>query len=304
MNSIKTGQLIGQCRREKGMTQKELAEKLHVTVQAVSKWERGLNFPDISLLEPLAAALDLSVSQLLSGGREEEPKEELVRESLRTFSGQWRRSLRRWRWLFALTAAMLLVLVLTVGRWWVREQTEWLPQTQTVVQPLVVEGLEQLVADADGRSVLMYDVTLADTTKKCTFQMELWTHEGLTRSYVCSGLEWPQDGPPPPRQAPLVFSYKLGLEEDPAALEFGMSFCGAAWEKGAIPNIPNAGGAVAVSGLSGQTVVPNEGDGAVLASFSLDNGAGYVRPGWTGTDRESWPEQGQVCVLLRMLCQY
>ena len=54
-------------RENKKMTQEQLAEKINVTAKAVSKWETGNGFPDISLLEPLAAALGISVIELLSG---------------------------------------------------------------------------------------------------------------------------------------------------------------------------------------------------------------------------------------------
>lgn len=60
------GRFIAQRRKELNLTQRELAEKLHVTDKAVSKWERGAGCPDISLLEPLAEALELSVDQLLT----------------------------------------------------------------------------------------------------------------------------------------------------------------------------------------------------------------------------------------------
>ena len=60
------GRFIAQRRKERNLTQRELAEKLHVTDKAVSKWERGAGCPDISLLEPLAEALELSVDQLLT----------------------------------------------------------------------------------------------------------------------------------------------------------------------------------------------------------------------------------------------
>ena len=61
------GAFISQLRRERGMTQKELAERLHVSDKAVSKWERGLSLPDISLLQPLAETFDISVTEVLSG---------------------------------------------------------------------------------------------------------------------------------------------------------------------------------------------------------------------------------------------
>lgn len=52
-------------RREKGFTQRQLAERLHVSDKAVSKWERGLSSPDIALLIPLAEQLDVTVTELL-----------------------------------------------------------------------------------------------------------------------------------------------------------------------------------------------------------------------------------------------
>ena len=57
MDNAKTGTFIKELRKEKHLTQKELADLLHVTDRAVSKWERGLCAPDISLLEPLALSL-------------------------------------------------------------------------------------------------------------------------------------------------------------------------------------------------------------------------------------------------------
>ncbi len=67
MDNIKTGNLIKEARKAKGMTQKELADILHITDRAISKWERGLSAPDISLLQPLAQALDITLSRLLGG---------------------------------------------------------------------------------------------------------------------------------------------------------------------------------------------------------------------------------------------
>lgn len=68
MDRTKTGALIAAARKEQNMTQKELAAALHVSDRAVSKWERGAGFPDISLLEPLADTLGLGVLDLLRGG--------------------------------------------------------------------------------------------------------------------------------------------------------------------------------------------------------------------------------------------
>ena len=67
MDRYVTGAVIRRLREQKKMTQEELARKLYVSSKAVSKWETGQGFPDISLVEPLARALDLSVIELLNG---------------------------------------------------------------------------------------------------------------------------------------------------------------------------------------------------------------------------------------------
>lgn len=67
MNQYVTGAIIRELREIKQLTQAELAEKLYVSDKTVSKWENGKGYPDLSLLEGLAAALDVSVAELLSG---------------------------------------------------------------------------------------------------------------------------------------------------------------------------------------------------------------------------------------------
>lgn len=65
----KFGTFVSQLRKEKGLTQKDLAEKLYVSDKAVSKWERGLSIPDVALLVPLAEILEVTVTELLEGRR-------------------------------------------------------------------------------------------------------------------------------------------------------------------------------------------------------------------------------------------
>lgn len=69
MDNKKFGSLIFQLRKEKGWTQQEFADKIFVTDKAVSKWERGLSFPDIELLIPIAELFSISVLELLKGER-------------------------------------------------------------------------------------------------------------------------------------------------------------------------------------------------------------------------------------------
>ena len=72
MNEREFGHFIAERRKEKGWTQLVLAEKIHVTDKAISKWERGAGLPDIKLLEPLAAALDLSLTELMASKKNSE----------------------------------------------------------------------------------------------------------------------------------------------------------------------------------------------------------------------------------------
>ena len=65
MDARTFGAFLAQMRRAQGLTQAELAEQLHVTDKAVSRWERGVGLPDINTLEPLADALGLSLADLM-----------------------------------------------------------------------------------------------------------------------------------------------------------------------------------------------------------------------------------------------
>lgn len=76
MDKEKVGGLIRELRKERQMTQKELAQQLHVTDKAVSKWERGLSFPDITLMERLAELLGVSIYELMCGERKREEQVE------------------------------------------------------------------------------------------------------------------------------------------------------------------------------------------------------------------------------------
>lgn len=74
MNQEKIGKFISEKRKDKKLTQSELAEKLGVTDKSISNWENGRNMPDLSLFKPICEILDISINDLLSG--EEVPKNE------------------------------------------------------------------------------------------------------------------------------------------------------------------------------------------------------------------------------------
>ena len=69
MEQAMIGEFISACRKEKGLTQMQLAEKLNITNRAVSKWETGKSMPDVSLMLDLCDILGITVNELLSGER-------------------------------------------------------------------------------------------------------------------------------------------------------------------------------------------------------------------------------------------
>ena len=76
MDPVKTGALIRALRTHLGLTQQNLADRLAVSDRTISKWERGLGCPDISLLAPLAAVLGVSTEVLLTADLAENPHRE------------------------------------------------------------------------------------------------------------------------------------------------------------------------------------------------------------------------------------
>ena len=132
MDATKIGTFIAAERRAKGWTQKRLAEELQLTDKAVSRWETGKGLPDVSLLLPLAAALGVSVGELLAGERQPQPPavqaaETRTAEQLVSYTQELGPQLRRRRACTALAGGLLfaaaflalqflrLVLTSTVG---------------------------------------------------------------------------------------------------------------------------------------------------------------------------------------------
>lgn len=112
------GIFLQQRRKELGMKQSDLAERLHVTDKAISRWERGVGFPDIKLLEPLADALGLSLTELLKCEIMEKPLPEAAKaETVQIMEEQkklsWQRRLVLWLGQGALIAAAYVLIYIS-----------------------------------------------------------------------------------------------------------------------------------------------------------------------------------------------
>lgn len=88
MNQEKIGKFIAECRKEKKLTQEQLAEKLGVSNRSISRWENGKTMPDISLFEPLCEELNISINELLKGQRlnDKKPNNKIFTEVLLDYS--------------------------------------------------------------------------------------------------------------------------------------------------------------------------------------------------------------------------
>lgn len=119
MEEMKIGRFIRDRRTELGLTQQQLADKLGITDKAVSKWERAVSYPDITILRELAAALEVSVTELLAGEREETPPVPPVVEDVVLDTVSYAETARRKNggvrfWLFVALSAACAIAVLVL----------------------------------------------------------------------------------------------------------------------------------------------------------------------------------------------
>lgn len=314
MELEKTGALIAQARKERNLTQREVAGVLHVTVQAVSKWERGLSFPDAALLEPLSEVLGLTVSDLLSGKRGEAPRDELLRDALRLLLSRTGAKIRRWQGLFSAATALLAVLLLGIGYMWVRDNTDLLPQRETIVSGIKNARLSQLAAQASGGIRLhFFNITLADDCAGCTLQMELWTEKGCVHSYEMAAYRRPEkegaaDSLGPDRRRTFAVAQSFGNGH----IQLGVSGLGEYTVSGFSPDISPyyLQGGWAVTALEEQTTIAQD-CGVVLLCFSLmpgfheNPGDGETVPlpnGQVGSIEAPSAGENEGFLLLRILC--
>ncbi|EYT53817.1 XRE family transcriptional regulator [Leucobacter sp. UCD-THU] len=105
------GRFVTERRRAGGLTQRQLAERLHVTESAVSKWERGLSYPDITLVQAIAAELGVSGQELISASEDREGRAD--KRDARSYRG-WRSAIL-WTTLLSWTAAILACFIVNLS---------------------------------------------------------------------------------------------------------------------------------------------------------------------------------------------
>lgn len=232
-----------------------------------------------------------------------------MRDTLRLGMAQLSPKIRRWRWLFILAAALLLAVLAGSGYIWVRDNTEWLPQRETVIRKLEATDREYQIASALGASgfdLHLYEATLADDFAGFSIQAELWTHDGLEQTWPII-LQSSDDANMDfgPRRQLLVLNLKPHFEwsEEESRwtevwFDYGISFEGCSY-RGRLTGItsPYLGGGAAWGGLNGTAVLNQEGILLSVISLGGPNGGVYSPGGLPPEYEES------VYLVVRMYCE-
>ena len=116
MNQEKIGKFILELRREKNMTQQELADKIGVTDRAISKWENGRGMPDLSLMIPLCKELNITINELISGEKIEKKdyQSKLEENIVKTIDYTNRRIINKDK-IFKIVVGTIITIILIIG---------------------------------------------------------------------------------------------------------------------------------------------------------------------------------------------
>ena len=181
MDLVKIGKFLQELRKEKGLTQEELAEQMGVARRTVSRWETGSNMPDLDVLVELSDFYAVSLREILSGERKAEPMEQELKETVlqvADYSNEGKaRLLRkiRGRTLRLLILGLLLAAVL-IWRFWPHSFMQMIPQAEPeslsqITAAAVLAPLDQLKVDTydavfskgdEGWSEILWLLTASD----------------------------------------------------------------------------------------------------------------------------------------------
>ncbi len=163
MDQKRIGAFIAQCRKEKNLTQMQLAERLEITSQAVSKWENGRGMPDVSLLQPLCDVLGISLNELFSGEHisAEEYKGKAEENISNLFKEKQIANLKPVKYLFSVCANVTLFVAVTelavglVGNFF----------SSTILKPVLINVSVWLILLLASMGKLAYDRKKLKTLK-------------------------------------------------------------------------------------------------------------------------------------------
>ena len=116
MNQEKIGKFILELRKEKNMTQQELADKIGVTDRAISKWENGRGLPDLSLMKPLCDVLEISINELISGEKlDKKEYQDRFEENVLNTINYSRKQIKKARNKYAIIMGIIILILISYG---------------------------------------------------------------------------------------------------------------------------------------------------------------------------------------------
>lgn len=187
MDQIKIGKFISKCRKEKSLTQMQLAEKLGITDRAISKWETGKSLPDSSIMLELCEMLGITVNDLLSGevvtmSNYNEKLEKNLISMVKEKEKADKRLLSMEIFIVVLVSAILLSLVFTAA---FVQMADWL-RVCLIVIGFVVFTIGVAYAVKIEQTAGYYECAQCGHKHIPTFSSVLWSmHMGRTRYMKC-----------------------------------------------------------------------------------------------------------------------
>ena len=186
MDQVSIGKFISACRKEKGLTQAQLGEKLGVTDRAVSKWETGRSMPDSSIMLELCGLLDITVNELLTGERiqmedySKKAEENLI--ELKKYEEQ-AKLLLQLEWVIGYVCTVSFLILLFTACYLVK-QTVW--QAILIAVAVVIFGVGMWYALKLERNVGYYACEKCGNRYIPSMNMFMWSmHMGRTRYMKC-----------------------------------------------------------------------------------------------------------------------
>jgi len=159
MDPIKTGNVIKEARKRLNMTQNDLASKIYISDKAVSKWERGICFPDITVLIPLTEVLKINLYEIIGGEiLNEENKDEILKETIEFSSNEIKKSKSKYLRIITVLVAVFILIISTYYLGFIQEHVvKYSDEIIEVIEP-VDSGLDIHIKDINyknGNAVLV-----------------------------------------------------------------------------------------------------------------------------------------------------
>lgn len=219
MDLIKIGKHIAEKRKALGLTQKQLAEKLNMSDKSVSKWERGICLPDVSVYLELCRVLGMSINEFLAG--EEIPDERIVQKSEDNLLQVTEDGKRRQRFLKRVIAAMIAVTCIIVTSVLGFGVHQYLGQTENYITALEPESTEMQTAKlvSGFEETYLFRYFLHDKFDELTIYMSKYCSGELLEKTKIGDVLY--DDVPSPKEGTLAiipdfenFSVRLVISDD------------------------------------------------------------------------------------------